>query len=405
MSSTFSMTLVQSASPTDCNLAFQINSTLPSPAHLVSNKNGEQGSQSQHLCDMWRDIQGAHNWNGLLDPMDPILKSEVLRYGNMAKVCYDAFDGESSSKHYGECKYSKTSLFDKMGMSECGYRATKYIYANTNVLAAPFVEKAKDRAVWLGFIAVCESEKEIRRLGRRDIVVAWRGTQTTQEWIQDLRDFLIPARLSYKCERTSKDHGAAIAIANDGVRIETGFLSCYTSIISHEDSKGKSVNKSARGLVNAEIRRLLNVYKNEIDNLSITFTGHSLGAALTTLSAYDTKNILKANCYNNIPVTVFSFASPRVGNLSFAKKVEDIGLKVMRLVNKGDVVPKVPGVFMNEKMGFLSRWLSWLPWTYFHVGVEVSLGNNSSSHQKSVAYYHHLEVYLRLLAGCKEDNN
>ncbi|GLJ43108.1 hypothetical protein SUGI_0894660 [Cryptomeria japonica] len=279
-----------------------------------------------------------------------------------------------------------------MGMSECGYRATIYIYANTNVLAAPFVEKAKDKAVWLGFVAVCESENEIRRLGRRDIVVAWRGTQTTQEWIRDLRDFLIPARLSYKCERTSKDHEAATAIANDGVQIETGFLSCYTSTISHDDSKGKSVNKSARGLVISEIRRLLNVYKNEIDNLSINYTGHSLGAALATLSAYDVNKIL-------------SFASKKVGNLSFAKKVQDIGLKIMRLVNKDDVVRKVPGVFMNDKMGFLSRWPSWLPWTYFHVGVEVCLGNNSSSHQKSVAYYHHLEVYLRLLDGGKEDNN
>ncbi|GLJ43106.1 hypothetical protein SUGI_0894590 [Cryptomeria japonica] len=399
MSSTFSMTLLQADSSTDCNITSQTNSPLT--------KDGEQESQSQNLCDMWRDIQGAHNWNGLLDPMDPILKAEVLRYGNLAKVCYDAFDGESSSIHYGQCKYTKTSLFDKMGMSECGYRATKYIYANTNVLASLFGENAKDKAVWLGFIAVCESEKEIRRLGRRDIVVAWRGTQTTQEWIQDLRDFLIPARLSYKCERTSKEHEAATAIANDGVRIESGFLSCYTSTFSHEDSKGKSFNKSARGLLISEIRRLLNVYKNEIVNLSITFTGHSLGAALATLSAYDVKKLLNANCYNIIPVIVFSFASPRVGNVSFAKNVEDIGLKVLRLVNKGDVVPKVPGVFVNEKMGYLSRWLSWLPWAYFHVGVELCLGKNSSFllHPNCVAYLHNLDVYLRLLDGYNEDNN
>ncbi|GLJ43110.1 hypothetical protein SUGI_0894680 [Cryptomeria japonica] len=77
---------------------------------------------------------------------------------------------------------------------------------------------------------------------------------------------------------------------------------------------------SARVDVIAEIKRLLQVYESELENLSITFTGHSLGDALATLSAYDTKRILGANHFIDIPVTVFSFASPRVGSLAFAKK-------------------------------------------------------------------------------------
>ncbi|KAH9297081.1 hypothetical protein KI387_028763, partial [Taxus chinensis] len=239
---------------------------------------------------------------------------------------------------------------------------------------------------------------EIRRLGRRDIVIAWRGTQTTQEWIQDLRDLLVPARLSYKCERTSKHRQVEIPSANGGVRIERGFLSCYTSTIY---SQGTSVNMSTRDLVCEEIRRLLKVYENEIDNLSITFTGHSLGAALATLNAYDIKQILHAIHYNHVPVTVFSFASPRVGNLAFAQQMKNIGVKVLRFVNQRDVVPRVPGVFMNENMGFLSKLLYCLPWTYFHVGIEVCLKNNSPLLKPThkLSYFHNLEVYLHLLDG------
>ncbi|KAH9297079.1 hypothetical protein KI387_028761, partial [Taxus chinensis] len=238
-----------------------------------------------------------------------------------------------------------------MGMSNCGYQVTKYIYANTHVLGSLFGEESKDKAVCLGFVAVSTDPSEIRRLGRRDIVIAWRGTQTTQEWKQDLKDFLVPARLSYKCEKMSKDRLPLIAPENERVRIERGFLSCYTATIHHhEDSVGKFANMSARDLVIGEIRQLLTVYENEIGNLSITFTGHSLGAALATLSAYCIKKMLNSKYCSRIPVTVFSFASPRVGNLAFAKQVEEIGVKVLRLVNEADVVPKVPGVFLNENM-------------------------------------------------------
>ncbi|XP_059071051.1 phospholipase A1-Igamma1, chloroplastic-like [Cryptomeria japonica] len=311
----------------------------------------QTNSTQPQLCDVWRDIQGAHNWNGLLDPMVPNLKAEALRYGNLAQLCYDAFDGKSYSKNYGTCYHSKRYLFNKMGMSESGYQVTKYVYANTNLLNQVFGEKPKDQGVWLGFIAVCTDPNEIRRLGRRDIVIAWRGTQTA--W-------------RYSC------------------------------------AAGATVNISSRDLVVSEIERLIQVYEKEMDNLSITFTGHSLGAALATLSAYDIKQMLCAkHNFHQIPVTVFAFASPRVGNPAFAKRVEEIGVKVLRFVNKRDLVPKVPGVCMNENVGCLSKLLHWLPWTYFHVGVELPLHNNSPfiQHTHNLAYFHNLELYLHLLDG------
>jgi putative lipase involved disintegration of autophagic bodies len=54
----------------------------------------------------------------------------------------------------------------------------------------------------------------------------------------------------------------------------------------------------------AEVRKLVDAYKEE--KVSITMTGHSLGAALATLSAFD----IVENGYNGtFPVTAFAFAS------------------------------------------------------------------------------------------------
>ena len=64
------------------------------------------------LVDMWKDTQGAHSWNGLLDPINPFLKAEILRYGEFAELCYDAFDSKLSTNDFGGCKYSLDELFD-----------------------------------------------------------------------------------------------------------------------------------------------------------------------------------------------------------------------------------------------------------------------------------------------------
>ena len=39
----------------------------------------------RRLADVWREVHGQDDWVGLLDPMDPILRSELIRYGEMAQ--------------------------------------------------------------------------------------------------------------------------------------------------------------------------------------------------------------------------------------------------------------------------------------------------------------------------------
>eukprot|EP01018_Ginkgo_biloba_P039531 Gb_16530 [translate_table: standard] len=195
--------------------------------------NIDDGKENQVLVNVWPEIQGVKWWKGLLDHMDRMLKEEILRYGNFAKICYDSFDGDRNSKYYGSCKYSEATLW-RVGMPNSGYKVTKYWYANTDILSFLFGEKGRNLKLLMstnnhkGFVAVCNDPKEIRRLGRHDIIVAWRGTQTPKEWVEDLRDILVPARLCHGTDATSSLN------VSSSVRIEKGFLSCYTSSIIGE---------------------------------------------------------------------------------------------------------------------------------------------------------------------------
>lgn len=186
----------------------QMKNPFSPSSPVINNGDGDQPAQTglPQVAYLWRDIQGVNSWKGLLDPMNPILKAEILRYGDFAQLCYDAFDDRDYSEYYGTCKHSKRSFFQKMGFPHYGYQVTKYIYANVGALRSSFGEKSMDEGVWIGFIAVCTDPNEIERLGRRDIVVAWRGTRTAQEWMQNLQKIVDPT-----------------------VRIEKGFLSCYTA--------------------------------------------------------------------------------------------------------------------------------------------------------------------------------
>ncbi|WP_386688973.1 lipase family protein [Lonepinella sp. MS14437] len=77
----------------------------------------------------------------------------------------------------------------------------------------------------------------------------------------------------------------------------------------------------------------------KVANKELYVTGHSLGGAVATiLSAYLYENGLKPLLY--------TYGSPRVGNLVFAKYYAD-KFTHFRHVNGGDVVPALPGRFLD----------------------------------------------------------
>ncbi|XP_010274200.1 PREDICTED: phospholipase A1-Igamma2, chloroplastic-like isoform X2 [Nelumbo nucifera] len=346
----------------------------------------------RRIADFWREIHGQGDWTGMLDPIDPLLRSELIRYGEMAQACYDAFDYDPSSRYCGSCRFMRRKFFDCLGMANFGYDVSRYLYATTNINLPNFFKKSRwpkvwsRNANWIGYVAVSNDETSAS-LGRRDITIAWRGTVTRLEWIADLMDFLRPV---------SSDK---IPCPDPSVKVESGFLDVYTD----KDETCRFCKYSAREQILSEVKRLTQQYPDE--ELSITMTGHSLGSALAMLSAYDIAEtgVNVTGDGRAVPVTVFSFSGPRVGNVRFKERVERLGVKVLRVVNVHDTVPKVPGILFNEHVPELvHRLAQWLPWCYSHVGVELTLDHKHSPFLNGTgdpSCFHNLEALLHLLDG------
>ena len=68
----------------------------------------------------------------------------------------------------------------------------------------------------------------------------------------------------------------------------------------------------------------------------IFVTGHSMGGALAILAAFDLRNRYQ------VPVTMYNFASPRVGDRGFMHSYNILVPDSYRVVIQGDIVPMLP---------------------------------------------------------------
>ncbi|KAL6008444.1 hypothetical protein ACLOJK_033954 [Asimina triloba] len=361
---------------------------LRSLQRLLSNKSVEY-SPKNHLSSRWRDYHGLNNWAGLLDPLDENLRREVVRYGEFVQAAYHAFHSHSHPHPSTSTAVAAPPSPSHVPLPDRTYRVTKSLYATSSVglpawvdEVAPELEWMTQRSSWIGYVAVCDDDREIARMGRRDVVIALRGTSTCLEWAENLRAGMveIPSAAAEK---------AASAAEGTNPKVECGFWSLYKTPGAHVQSLSVAIV--------VEIRRLMELYEGE--QLSISVTGHSLGAALALLVADEL-----STCATQVPpIAVFSFGGPRVGNRGFAERVEGEGVKVLRVVNAQDVITRVPGVPVVGE----SHVREDLPWAYSHVGTELRVDSRMSPYLKpnaDVACCHDLEAYLHLVDGFLASN-
>lgn len=353
-------------------------------------------SPRNNLSSRWREYHGANDWAGLLDPLDENLRREVVRYGEFVQAAYHSFHSDPAMSTEEAPPPRHVALPDK------SYKVTKSLYATSSVGLPSWVDDVApdlgwmtQRSSWVGYVAVCDDRREIQRMGRRDIVISLRGTATCLEWAENMRDLLVKVPGDY-----NTTHGQV----QSQPKVECGFLSLYKTGGAHVPSLSESVVE--------EVRRLMDLYKGE--TLSITVTGHSLGAAIALLAADEL-----STCAPNVPpIAVFSFGGPRVGNRGFANHVSAKNVKVLRIVNSQDVITKVPGMFVSEGLdeklrstsatnGILNILDNNMPWAYSHVGTELRVDTKMSPYLKpnaDVGCCHDLEAYLHLVDGFLASN-
>lgn len=158
---------------------------------------------------------------------------------------------------------------------------------------------------------------------RGQCVVAFRGTDATRAWIQDLKSLVL-------------SDWAGCSSRGKPCQVGAGFKEDYRSLSSKIKSRLSDINCTKES--------------------PLVVTGHSLGGALATLALYD----LADSGYN---VTKgYTFGSPRVGDDVFAEAfAEALGsVPVFRVTNADDPVPLVPAhspfSHVGQEVYYPSRW-------------------------------------------------
>ncbi|KAK7197889.1 lipase [Novymonas esmeraldas] len=145
----------------------------------------------------------------------------------------------------------------------------------------------------------------------QQIVLAFRGSVTLMNWLQDLSFVPIPYNTAPSCGRAC--------------RVHMGFQNSYLSV---------------RPQVNMAVMRLL----GEFPGYQVLVTGHSLGGAMAVLAAVDVQEQFNKMPQSTKPVALYTFGAPRVGNPAFAQWTAAILANGphYRITHGLDPVPQLP---------------------------------------------------------------
>ncbi|MGO9051361.1 MAG: lipase family protein [Streptosporangiaceae bacterium] len=166
--------------------------------------------------------------------------------------------------------------------------------------------------VFYGFVAAGGDPKTA--------VVALRGTATTTEWWDDLHWDLVP-----------------FTQVPDSGKVAQGFLDIYSTLGTM--TPGQQESTPAPATFAADVAQAAaDGLAVDLDPaaLPMVVCGHSLGGALATL--------LVADVTANTPLKpqAWTFASPRVGDATFAARYGGLSTVSWRIYNQVDVVPYFP---------------------------------------------------------------
>ena len=251
--------------------------------------------------------------------MSDINWKSALTYANLINI----------SEEVGSDKDYSYSSIEKI--KELGYLFIEPIFGK---------DRTSNSAPILLFGFICLSDE-------KELVIVMRGTDTFIEWLKDF-EFLLSESLIKNCNG----------------KIEHGFSDLYTSL--------KTIN-------NTEIllKDKISLYIENGTATTITVCGHSLGGALSTLVGLD----ISLNTSGIVP-SIYTFASPKVGNSDFVNLFNKTISNSYRIVNDNDLIPEVPLKLLN----------------YRHVDSNFVLTSKQNNTKDNVVANHHITTYIELIS-------
>jgi len=204
-----------------------------------------------------------------------------------------------------------------------------------------------------GFIA-----ERITNDHERLIFVVFRGTQELEEWFVNFQ-FKQKRFLLTKPEDDKDDYPQRVSLGFN--KIYTGYRPglLHGENLFDVNSYSRYIDEEARKRSEKRYRDEHKLYNNEsifesvkktINNVftegkkpeNIYIAGHSLGAVLATISSLHISRLLRdIEPEGKTKVSLYTFASPRVGNKAFAEECSK-SFTTYRIVNTKDIVPEVP---------------------------------------------------------------
>ncbi len=169
-------------------------------------------------------------------------------------------------------------------------------------------------------------------------IIVFRGSQTSDDWISNL-------------QIRQADYVRAGAPAG---RVHRGFLSFYNTIQAQMQAATQRLNPAA----------------------PCYLTGHSLGGALATFATSDLSlSKLKPQ------LRLYTYASPRVGNLAFAEFLSRAVPNMYRIFNLADSVPEVPpSKTRNSEFHHVGQ-----NWSFLHYTGDVAPNHFTSVYRGAIA--------------------
>lgn len=165
-----------------------------------------------------------------------------------------------------------------------------------------------------GFIAKSENK----------IYVVFRGTREAAEWFNNFRPIPKPFLIEEK-------------FGNLG-NVRNGFNLIYTSkregvdLNKDKEPKHLTIEKTISQFIDTEIN----------EQSEIFVAGHSLGAGLATLAALHIHKLIERKKVKPKSIQLYTFASPRVGDETFASCFNTDTIQSYRIINSEDLIQSIP---------------------------------------------------------------